>query len=101
MRICDCAPMAQELCVIVSAEDRVRLGLIIDDRNRPLRDCREFRARLSGSTDQAMAAVKRSLKRTANWDLAMDHSRGGMIHCFSDRFKTRKRSFVAASSLGK
>ena len=31
----------------------------------------------------------------------MHHSRGGMIHSFSDRFKTRKRSFVAASSLGK
>ena len=24
-----------------------------------------------------------------------------MIHCFSERFNTRKRSFVAASSLGK
>jgi hypothetical protein len=31
----------------------------------------------------------------------MAHSRGGMIHSFSERFKTRKRSFVAASSLGK
>src|SRR5690242_15091226 len=31
----------------------------------------------------------------------MDHSRGGMIHSFSERFKTRKSSFVAASSLGK
>jgi len=31
----------------------------------------------------------------------MDHSRCGMIHSFSERFKTRKRSFVAASSLGK
>jgi len=37
------------------------------------RECQEFRARLSGSTDQSMAAVKRSPKRTANWDLAMDH----------------------------
>src|SRR5204863_4912046 len=64
-------------------------------------ECQEFRARLSGLTDQSMAAVKRSPKRTANWDLAMDHSRGGMIHSFSERFKTRKRSFVAASSLGK
>jgi hypothetical protein len=33
--------------------------------------------------------------------LAMDHSRGSMIHSFSERFKTRKRSLVAASSLGK
>src|SRR5215813_8889119 len=48
-----------------------------------------------------MAVVKRSPKRRANCDLAMDHSRGGMIHSFSERFKTRKRSFVAASSLGK
>src|SRR5205823_13064513 len=64
-------------------------------------DCQEFRARLSGLTDQSMAAVKRSPKRTANCDLAMDHSRGGMIHSFSDRFKTRKRSLVAASSVGK
>src|SRR5271154_2060836 len=48
-----------------------------------------------------MAVVKRSPNRTANCDLAMDHSRGGMIHSFSERFKTRKRSVVAASSLGK
>jgi hypothetical protein len=48
-----------------------------------------------------MAAVERSPKRTANWDLAMDHSRGGMIDSFSERLKTRKRSSVAASSLGK
>src|ERR1700675_3548181 len=51
--------------------------------------------------DQAIARVKRSPKRMANWALAMHHSRGGMIHSFSQRFKTRKRSFVAASSLGK
>ena len=47
-----------------------------------------------------MAAVKRSPKRTANWALAMHHWRGGMIHSLSERFKTRKRSCVAASSLG-
>jgi len=39
-----------------------------------------------------MAEVKRSPNGTANWDLAMAHSRGGMIHSFSERFKTRKRS---------
>ena len=48
-----------------------------------------------------MAEVKRSPNRTANCDLAMTHSRGGMIHSFSERFKTRKRSLVAASALGK
>ena len=51
--------------------------------------------------DQAIAWVNRSPNRMANWALAMHHSRGGMIHSFSLRFKTRKSSFSAASSVGK
>ena len=50
---------------------------------------------------QAMAWVNRSSNRTANWALAMDYSRGGIFHSFSERFKTRNSSFMAASSLGK
>ena len=45
--------------------------------------------------------MKRSPKRTANCALAIAHSRGGIFHSFSDRFKTRNSSFSAASSLGK
>ncbi len=37
----------------------------------------------------AMALMKRSPKMTANWAFAMDHSRGGIFHSFSDRFKIR------------
>ena len=37
----------------------------------------------------AMALMKRSPNMTANWALAMDHSRGGIFHSFSDRFKIR------------
>ena len=37
----------------------------------------------------AMALMKRSPKMTANCALAMDHSRGGIFHSFSDRFKIR------------
>ena len=44
----------------------------------------------------AMAWVKRSPKRTANWALAIAHSPGGILHSFSARFKTRNRSFSAA-----
>src|SRR5215203_2019416 len=50
---------------------------------------------------QAMARMKRSPKRMANCALAMHHSRAGMVHSFSDRFKTRNSSFRAASSVGK
>jgi len=38
---------------------------------------------------QARALVKRWPKITANWALAMAHSRGGMVHSFSVLFKTR------------
>ena len=51
--------------------------------------------------DQAIALVKRSPNRTANWALAMHHSRAGIVHSFSDRFNTRNSSFIAASSVGK
>jgi hypothetical protein len=37
----------------------------------------------------AMTLMKRSPNRTANWALAMDQSRGGILHSFSDRFKIR------------
>src|ERR1700735_5132321 len=49
----------------------------------------------------AIARVKRSPNRMANWALASDHSRAGMVHSFSDRFKTRNSNFIAASSVGK
>src|SRR4051795_6373871 len=49
----------------------------------------------------ARAFVKRSPKRTANWALAIAHAAGGILHSFSARFKTRNRSFSAASSVGK
>ena len=37
----------------------------------------------------AMALMKRSPKITANCAFAMVHSRGGIFHSFSDRFKIR------------
>jgi len=37
----------------------------------------------------AMALMKRSPNITANWAFAMDHSRGGIVHSFSVRFKIR------------
>ncbi len=49
----------------------------------------------------ARAFRKRSPKRPANCALAIAHSRGGILHAFSYRFKIRNRSFMAASSVGK
>ena len=41
---------------------------------------------------QAIARMKRSPKRMANCALAMHHSRAGMVHSFSDRFKTKNNT---------
>jgi hypothetical protein len=49
----------------------------------------------------AIAFVKRSLHKITNWALASDHSRAGMVHSFSDLFKTKNSNFIAASSVGK
>jgi hypothetical protein len=54
----------------------------------------EFGARRGGSADQAMAVVKGIPNRTANRELTMVHSRGGMTHSFLERCKTRKKSFI-------
>src|SRR3954454_15448067 len=45
--------------------------------------------------------VKRSSKRMANCALAAVHSLAGIFHSFMVRFKTRKSSLRAASSVGK
>jgi len=74
------------------------LGVTVRDS----RECLNFRVCSVGQrSDHAMALVKRSPNKTANWALAMDHSRGGMVHSFSARFKAKNSSFNAASSLGK
>jgi len=49
--------------------------------------------------DQAL--TKRSPNMMANWVFASAHSRGGIFHSWTTWRKTRKMSFIAASSLGK
>jgi hypothetical protein len=62
----------------------------------------EFRVRAGRTSSQATIAFeKRSANMTAIWALAAAHSRGGIFHSFSERFKTRNSNFSAASSLGK
>src|SRR5271155_3560428 len=54
------------------------------------RDYQEFRVWPERfESVHAIARVKRSPNRMANWALASDHSRAGMVHSFSDRLKTR------------
>ena len=62
----------------MSAANRVRAGTV-----------RDFVCGRAVEHYACMALMKRSPKITANWALAMVHSRGGILHSFSDRFKIR------------
>ena len=52
--MCDTGPMAQTVCVIVSAADRERLQVIVADRNRPRKHVERARIVLA-SADRAPA----------------------------------------------
>ena len=65
------------------------------------RACQEFCVRAMGRTSAVQLIWKRSSNRIANCALAMAHSRSGILHSRSARFKTRNKSFSAASSVGK
>ena len=82
---------------VATMAKRARTGRIFVD----LGTVRNFVCGRPVEHQAAMALVKRSPKRTANWAFAMTHSRGGILHSFSERFKTRNSSFMAASSVGK
>lgn len=63
-------------------------------------ECQEFRVGWRVEDQAAMAFVKRSPKMTANCTFAIAHSRCAIFHSLLARFKTRRRSFRAASSAG-
>ena len=59
---------------------------------RAIREIGSVRNFVCGRADEhyaAMALMKRSPKMTANCAFAMVHSRGGILHSFSERFKIR------------
>jgi hypothetical protein len=64
-------------------------------------DCQEFRARRAVEHQSDHGGCEALAEQKSELGLGHGPLRGGMIHCFSERFNTRKGSFVAASSLGK
>ena len=68
--------------------DRMKTAVLGEDEDGR-GDCQDFRVWRAFEHYAAMARMKRSPKMTANWALAMVHSRGGIFHSFSDRFKIR------------
>ncbi|EQA97205.1 hypothetical protein L286_23025 [Sphingobium sp. HDIP04] len=67
---------------------RVVIAAWAEDYNQE-RPVRNFVCGEAVDHQAVMALMKRSPKSTANWAFAMFHSRGGILHSFSDRFKIR------------
>src|ERR671926_6415 len=82
--------MAQTLCPLVSAEDRLRLAAIVDDRNRPQKHA--VRARIvllsADRLDVAMVARRAGSSRPAVWRWQRRFAEAGVDGLLRD--KTRK-----------
>jgi hypothetical protein len=79
--------MGQELCVIVSADDHVRLAAIIDDRNRPLKHIQRAQIILF-SADRLpvlQVAQRASASRPAVWRWQERYAEAGVDGLLRDR----------------
>ena len=87
--------METDFCIEALEEALTRFGtaeVFNTDQDRQFASAETVRNFVCGRTFKhyaCMALMKRSPKITANCALAMVHSRGGILHSFSDRFKIR------------
>ena len=82
--------MAQTLCPLVSAEDRLRLAAIIGDRNRPQKHVARARIVLLSADGLDVAAIARAagISRPAVWRWQRRYAEAGVAGLLRD--KTRK-----------
>jgi hypothetical protein len=82
--------MAQTLCPLVSAEDRLRLAAIISDRNRPQKHVARARIVLLSADRLDVAAIARTagISRPAVWRWQRRYAEAGVEGLLRD--KTRK-----------
>lgn len=82
--------MAQTLCPVVSAKDRLRLAAIIGDRNRPQKHAARARIVLLSADRLGVAAIARAagISRPAVWRWQRRYAEAGVDGLLRD--KTRK-----------
>src|ERR1043165_9697913 len=99
--MCDSAPMAQDLCVIVSAEDRARLAAIIDDRNRPLKHIQRAQIILF-SVDRVPGlevARRAGVSRPAVWRWQKRYAEAGVEGLLRDKTRPPGRKPVPSATV--
>src|SRR5215469_13264112 len=88
--MCDAEPMAQTVCVIVSAADRERLQAIIGDRNQPRKHMERARIVLASAEREPAqrVAARVGVSRPTVWRWQQRYAEVGVEGLLRD--KTRK-----------
>src|SRR5467141_1346505 len=95
--------MAQELCVVVSAEDRARLAAIIDDRNRPLKHVQRAQIVLFAADRLPVLQVARraAVSRPAVWRWQRRYADAGVDGLLRDKTRPPGKEPVPTATVAK
>ena len=101
--MCDSAEMAQDVCVIVSAEDRARLAAIIDDRNRPLKHIQRAQIILFSADRLPVLQVARraDTSRPAVWRWQKRYAEAGVEGLLRDKTRPPGRKPVPTATIAR
>ena len=95
--------MAQELCVVVSDEDRVRLEAIIDDRTRPVKHVQRARIVLLSAERLPVLQVagRAGVSRPAVWRWQRRYAEAGVAGLLRDKTRAPGKKPVAIETVNK
>src|SRR5438477_11368057 len=95
--------MAQDVCVIVSAEDRARLAAIIDDRNRPLKHVQRAQIILFSADRLPVLQVARraDTSRPAVWRWQKRYAEAGVEGLLRDKTRPPGRKPVPTATIAR
>ena len=95
--------MAQEVCVIVSAEDRARLAAIIDDRNRPLKHIQRAQIILFSADRLPVLQVARraGVSRPAVWRWQKRYAEAGVEGLLRDKTRPPGKAPVPTATVAR
>ena len=99
--MCYCRGMAQEVCVVVGAEDRARLTAMVGDRSRPLKHLQRSRIVLFSADRLPVIEVARraGVSRPAVWRWQRRYAEAGVEGLLRDKTRPPGKAPVAPATV--
>src|SRR5260370_828091 len=93
--------MAQEVCIVIGAEDRVRLTAIVGDRSRPLKHLQRSRVVLFSADRLPVIEVARraGVSRPAVWRWQRRYAEAGVEGLLHDKTRPPGKAPVAPATV--